>query len=262
MAARHAMPEQGPPLQLERARAMEGAVPVISQVHEEFAKIFGRKYDPWVEEFMTDGADVVFFLQGGHGVTARYAIRHMRERGAKVGMVRLRTLRPYPTDRVCEVLSRFKVVGVVETNLALGSVGRPRPRFSRRGVLDGDGLDVEGASAAWAEARADQDRRAADADRPLPAAQARALQVRVDLGDARLDRDELGAPLDHERLVEVVAAVHLERQPPEVTQTVLPQEEQRPPLAPQVARRGSGRLAVEEGHGAEVSLPGGRRPVA
>ena len=58
------MPEQGPPLQLERARAMEGAVPVIEQAHEEFARIFGRRYDPWVEEFMTDDADVVFFLQG------------------------------------------------------------------------------------------------------------------------------------------------------------------------------------------------------
>jgi pyruvate/2-oxoacid:ferredoxin oxidoreductase alpha subunit len=101
------MPEQGPPLQLERARAMEGSCPVIDQAHE---------------EFMTDGADVVFFMQGGHAVTARYAIRHMRERGAKVGLVRLRTIRPYPTERVKDVLSRFKVVGVIETNMSLGSV--------------------------------------------------------------------------------------------------------------------------------------------
>src|SRR2546426_2930911 len=78
------MPEQGPPLQLERARAMEGSVAVIEQAHEEFAKIFRRKYDPWIEEYKTDDADVVFFLQGAHGVTARYAINHMRDRGAKV----------------------------------------------------------------------------------------------------------------------------------------------------------------------------------
>ena len=71
---------------------------------------------------MTDGADVVFFLQGGHGVTARHAIRHMRQRGAKVGMVRLRTIRPYPTEQVRNVLSKFKVVGVVETNMGLGGV--------------------------------------------------------------------------------------------------------------------------------------------
>src|SRR2546430_10384169 len=71
---------------------------------------------------MTDGAEVVFSMQGGHAVTARFAIQHMRDEGAKVGLVRLRTIRPYPTDRVNEVLSKFKVVGVVETNMGLGSV--------------------------------------------------------------------------------------------------------------------------------------------
>src|SRR6202795_1293225 len=115
-------PGRAPPLQLERARAMEGSMAVIEQAHEEFANIFGRRYDAWIEEYRTDDADVVFFLQGAHGVTARYAINHMRDRGAKVGLVRLRTIRPYPTDRVCEVLSKFKVVGVIETNMGLGSV--------------------------------------------------------------------------------------------------------------------------------------------
>jgi pyruvate ferredoxin oxidoreductase alpha subunit/oxalate oxidoreductase subunit alpha len=46
----------------------------------------------------------------------------MRDKGLKVGLVRLRTIRPYPTDRVKEVLSKFKVVGVIETNMGLGSV--------------------------------------------------------------------------------------------------------------------------------------------
>jgi len=115
---------------LERARAMEGSMEVIEQVHEEFAKIFGRRYDPWVEEFMTDGADMVFFMQGGHAVTARFAIQHLRDKGIKVGLVRLRTIRPYPTDRVNEVLSKFKVVGVIETNMGLGSAssGGSQPR--------------------------------------------------------------------------------------------------------------------------------------
>ncbi len=34
----------------------------------------------------------------------------------------MKTIRPYPTDRVQEVLSKFKVVGVIETNMGLGSV--------------------------------------------------------------------------------------------------------------------------------------------
>ena len=40
------MPEQGPPLQLERARAMEGSMAVIEEVHEEFAKILGASMTP------------------------------------------------------------------------------------------------------------------------------------------------------------------------------------------------------------------------
>ena len=107
----------------QTAAAMDRSIGVIREAYKDYEKIIGRGYgNPFFEEYMTDDADVVFFLQGAHGVTARYAIKHMRDRGAKVGMVRLRTIRPYPTDRVRESLSKFKVVGVIETNMGLGSV--------------------------------------------------------------------------------------------------------------------------------------------
>jgi pyruvate/2-oxoacid:ferredoxin oxidoreductase alpha subunit len=47
-------PEQGPPLQLERARAMEDAIPVIRQKTDEFATAFGRRYPHFVEEYLLD----------------------------------------------------------------------------------------------------------------------------------------------------------------------------------------------------------------
>ena len=110
------------------------------------------------------------------------------------------------------------------------------------------------AAAARAEAGADQQRRAAGADRGAAAPQPpRALEQRVDLARARLDRDELGAALDDERLVEVIAAVHLEREAAELAQPVLAEEQERPALAPEVARGGRGRLAGEERHGGQDS---------
>src|SRR5260370_14341053 len=57
------MPEQGPPLQLERARAMEGAVPVIEEARRELARLLRRRYDAWSEEFVTHGAEAGLFLQ-------------------------------------------------------------------------------------------------------------------------------------------------------------------------------------------------------
>ena len=76
------MPEQGPPLQLERARAWKGRCQSSSSPRR-VRRIFGRRTIP-DRGVLTDGAEVVFFLQGGHGVTARFAIKHMRERGAKL----------------------------------------------------------------------------------------------------------------------------------------------------------------------------------
>jgi pyruvate/2-oxoacid:ferredoxin oxidoreductase alpha subunit len=113
-------PEQGPPLQLERARSMEIALDIIREKTNEFSEVFGRTYPPFVEEFMLEDAEVVFVIQGGHSVTCQATVKRLRERGIKAGMARLLWIRPFPTEDLQKALSRAKVVGVVETNLGLG----------------------------------------------------------------------------------------------------------------------------------------------
>jgi pyruvate/2-oxoacid:ferredoxin oxidoreductase alpha subunit len=113
-------PEQGPPLQLERARAMETALDIIRAKTAEFGETFGRRYPPFVEGFLLEDAEVVFVIQGGHAVTCQTAVKAMRERGIKAGMARLLWFRPFPTEDLQRALARAKVVGVVETNLGLG----------------------------------------------------------------------------------------------------------------------------------------------
>ena len=113
-------PEQGPPLQLERARAMEDAIPVIRQKTDEFAAAFGRQYPHFVEEYLLDDAEIALVISGGHSVTCRAAIRRLREQGIKIGMARLLWIRPFPSDDLRAALRGVKAVGVVETNLGLG----------------------------------------------------------------------------------------------------------------------------------------------
>ncbi|MPZ90128.1 MAG: pyruvate ferredoxin oxidoreductase [Actinobacteria bacterium] len=113
-------PEQGPPLQLERARSMETAIDIIREKTKEFSDAFGRSYPPFVEEFMLEDAEVVFVMQGGHSVTCQATVKRLRERGIKAGMARLVWFRPFPTEDLQKALDRAKVVGVVETNLGLG----------------------------------------------------------------------------------------------------------------------------------------------
>jgi pyruvate/2-oxoacid:ferredoxin oxidoreductase alpha subunit len=113
-------PEQGPPLQLERARAMEDAIPVIREKTDEFARVFGRQYPHFVESYLLEDAEIALVISGGHSVTCRAAINRLRAQGIKIGMARLLWIRPFPSDDLRQALAGVKAVGVVETNLGLG----------------------------------------------------------------------------------------------------------------------------------------------
>jgi oxalate oxidoreductase subunit alpha len=117
-------PDQGAIMDLQRAEAFLGVPNVIREAVDDYNRIFGRQYQPFVEEYMTDDADVVFFLQGAHTLTARHAVKHLRGKGLKIGLVKLRFVRPFPTEVVAEALSKFKAVGVVETSTSYGGAMR------------------------------------------------------------------------------------------------------------------------------------------
>ena len=63
-------------------RDMEKAKGVITEVHEEFAKVFGRKYHQ-VEAYQAEDADVVMVVSGTVASTGRDAIDLLRERDTR-----------------------------------------------------------------------------------------------------------------------------------------------------------------------------------
>src|SRR4029450_2914199 len=125
---------------------------------------------------------------------------------------------------------------------------------------------AERATTRRAVARVEQDRRAADADGAAPAAAdpGCAVQERVDLLDAGLDRDELGAALDDHPGIDPVALVHLEREASEIAEPLLANLEQSLALALELAGgrndvpAGRARGCVLLGHVRHVRA-GGRR---
>jgi pyruvate ferredoxin oxidoreductase alpha subunit/oxalate oxidoreductase subunit alpha len=115
-------PDQGAAIELGRSDAIKRARQLIPEVVSDFGRIFGRKYSPFLQEYLTDDADVVFFGQGAHTVPARLAADQLRKQGLKVGVIQLRFMRPFPTEEVAESLSRFKAVGILENSTSFGSV--------------------------------------------------------------------------------------------------------------------------------------------
>ena len=116
-------PAMGPPQQYQRKQAIDQINEVLVQAYDEFGKIFGRKYDPFLEEYMTDDAEVVLFGQGAHMNTAMAVAARLRNQGEKVGVVRLRTFRPFPAEEIFNRMSKFKAVGVLDNSANFGIAG-------------------------------------------------------------------------------------------------------------------------------------------
>src|SRR5687768_14153773 len=110
-------------IRMQNDQAMRKAHDVISEAHADFKRIFGRGGEnPFLDEYMTEDAEVVVIGQGTLSLPMKVAIRRLRkERGLKIGLVRLKWFRPFPTEEVVNSLKRFKAVGVIDRDYSFGS---------------------------------------------------------------------------------------------------------------------------------------------
>lgn len=98
------------------------ALTVHDQVATEFERIFGRRYTA-VEGFMLEDADYVIVMTNSLTTAARSAVKEMRQTGKKVGLVRIRLVRPFPRQEIARVLAGKKGVAVLDQNVSVGSGG-------------------------------------------------------------------------------------------------------------------------------------------
>lgn len=117
-----AMPDTYMEFKFKMQKAMEKAIRVIEEEGENFERLFGRKHGLF-EEFMMDDADTVLVTAGATTSTSRFVIKKLREQGRKVGLLKLRVIRPFPFDRIRRVLVGRKKVAVVDRNISYGYHG-------------------------------------------------------------------------------------------------------------------------------------------
>ena len=102
--------------------AMRRSRDVIIEAHEDLKRIFNREDDnPFIEEYMTEDADVVLVGMGTLSLPLKVTVRRLREQGRKVGFVRVRWFRPFPAPELRAALSRFKAVGIIDRDYSLGA---------------------------------------------------------------------------------------------------------------------------------------------
>lgn len=96
---------------------------VIETVDQEFYKAFGRKYHGLLETYKMDDAEAVLITTGSITGTTRIVVDQMRQAGQKVGLLKLRYLRPFPKEALTKALEGIKIVGVLDKNISFGYEG-------------------------------------------------------------------------------------------------------------------------------------------
>jgi pyruvate ferredoxin oxidoreductase alpha subunit len=109
---------------IEDQQAMENAKKVIKEVNSEFKKMFGRGYgNGLVEEYKTKDVDAVIVAMGTIASTSRVAIDKLQAEGKMVGLVRIKTIKPFPAEEFEKLGSKFKTMGIIDRNISIGSGG-------------------------------------------------------------------------------------------------------------------------------------------
>ena len=108
--------------EFDKHHSMLQAAGVIDEALEEFQERFGRRYAR-VEPYALDGAEIVLVAMGSMTGTIRAVVRALRADGRKVGLLKIRSFRPFPHKEVADLLGTARVVGVLDRSLSFGSTG-------------------------------------------------------------------------------------------------------------------------------------------
>jgi len=101
-------------------KGMQNALRVITETHEEWGRRTGRTYAPLVEAYRLDEADYAIVTIGGMTGAAKDAVDEARDAGEKVGLIKIKTFRPYPLQAMLQAVSKVKAVGVMDRAVSFG----------------------------------------------------------------------------------------------------------------------------------------------
>jgi len=110
----------------QQEEAMQKAPQIITKIHDEFAKISGRKYGNGViDTYCLEDADIATVCVGSTTGTAKAVVDKLRAKGVKAGLLRLRTFRPLPVTDIMKALKSVKAIAVMDRSNSFGGYGGP-----------------------------------------------------------------------------------------------------------------------------------------
>jgi pyruvate ferredoxin oxidoreductase alpha subunit len=138
----YATPEYYLEFRYEMDQAQKRAKAVIAKAGKEFGAMFGRDYSALIEGYRLEDADTAIVAMGSVCGTIKDAIDEMRVEGKKVGLLKIRVFRPFPSEEIAKMLAHVKRVAVLDKNISLGAKGATVMEV--RDALYGSSIPVKG----------------------------------------------------------------------------------------------------------------------
>jgi len=97
---------------------------VVKVLNQEFEKSFGRSYgNGLVEEYGCDDVDAVLVAMGTIASTAKTAVDRLQRDGKRIGLVAIKSFKPFPEEEFQRIAGYAKAMGVVDRNVSTGTRG-------------------------------------------------------------------------------------------------------------------------------------------
>ena len=104
--------------------ALENSKEVIKEVAQKYKELTGRGFELF-EEYKTEDADYIMLIMGSAAGTAKEAVDELRAEGKKVGVLKLRVFRPFPSEEIAKALVNCKAVAVMDRCESYNGNGGP-----------------------------------------------------------------------------------------------------------------------------------------
>ncbi|MCF8094095.1 MAG: pyruvate ferredoxin oxidoreductase [Desulfobacteraceae bacterium] len=111
-------------MRYQQFEGFNNASGIIKETMAEFKNRFGRGYQP-VEAYRCEDAEAVIISLGSMSGTVKHIVDQYREKGKKVGSIRIVCFRPFPTEDLLRIVPENAHVGVLDRSMSLGAQAGP-----------------------------------------------------------------------------------------------------------------------------------------
>ncbi len=108
----------------DQVTGIDKSIDIIPEIGKEFGEAFGRAYG-LIEPYKLDDAEVAVVALGSTAGTVKFVVDNLRKEGLKVGLLKIRSFRPFPSELIADALKDVKTVAVMDRSMSPGTGSGP-----------------------------------------------------------------------------------------------------------------------------------------